>query len=91
MNWERVEGNWKQFKGKVKQQWGKLTDDHLEVIAGKRDVLSGKLQEAYGLSKDEAEAQIEKFENRYEGWSTDETLHPRTADSRRAQSPRSRS
>lgn len=46
MNWDIVEGNWKQFKGKVKAQWGKLTDDHLDVIAGKRDQLAGKIQEA---------------------------------------------
>ncbi|WP_343034831.1 CsbD family protein [Aromatoleum diolicum] len=62
MNWDIVEGNWKQFKGKVKTQWGKLTDDHLDVIAGKRDQLAGKLQETYGISKDEAEEQIKRFE-----------------------------
>jgi len=62
MNWDIVEGNWKQFKGKVKTQWGKLTDDHLDVIAGKRDQLVGKLQESYGITKDEAEAQIKRFE-----------------------------
>lgn len=62
MNWDIVEGNWKQFKGKVKVQWGKLTDDQLDVIAGKRDDLSGKIQESYGLSKDEAEKQIKSFE-----------------------------
>jgi len=58
MNWDRIEGNWKQFKGNAKQQWGKLTDDQLEVISGKRDLLAGKIQEAYGLSKDEAEKQL---------------------------------
>ena len=62
MNWDIVEGNWKQFKGKVKAQWGKLSDDHLDVIAGKRDQLLGKVQEAYGITKDEAEAQIKRFE-----------------------------
>ena len=45
MDWNIVEGNWKQFKGKVKAQWGKLTDDHLDVIAGNRDQLAGKIQE----------------------------------------------
>jgi uncharacterized protein YjbJ (UPF0337 family) len=59
-----VEGNWKQFKGKVKQQWGKLTDDHLDVIAGKRDQLAGQIQESYGITKDEAEKQIKDFEQR---------------------------
>ena len=63
MNWDIVEGNWKHFKGKVKEQWGKLTDDNLDVIAGKRDGLAGKIQEAYGVTKDEAESQIKHFES----------------------------
>jgi uncharacterized protein YjbJ (UPF0337 family) len=63
MNWDIIEGNWKQFKGKVKAQWGKLTDDHLDEIAGKRDELAGRIQEAYGVSKDEAEKQIKRFED----------------------------
>ena len=64
MNWDIVEGNWKKFKGNVKQQWGKLTDDHLDQIAGKRYQLIGKLQETYGMNKDEAEKQIKAFEER---------------------------
>ncbi len=63
MNWEIAEGNWKQFKGKVKSQWGKLTDDHLDVIAGRRIELAGRIQEAYGITKDEAEKQIKSFED----------------------------
>jgi uncharacterized protein YjbJ (UPF0337 family) len=71
MDWNIVEGNWKQFKGKVKEQWGKLTDDNLDVIAGKRDQLLGKIQESYGITRDEAEKQIKKFEERNE----DKRLH----------------
>jgi uncharacterized protein YjbJ (UPF0337 family) len=63
MNWDIVEGNWKQFKGKVRTRWGKLTDDQLDFIAGKRIELAGKIQEAYGVSKDEVEEQIKLFEN----------------------------
>jgi uncharacterized protein YjbJ (UPF0337 family) len=59
-----LKANWKQFKGTVKARWGKLTDDHLDVIAGNRIQLSGKIQEAYGVSKDEAEKQIKGFEDR---------------------------
>lgn len=61
MNWDRIEGNWKQLKGKAKVQWGKLTDDDFDVIAGKRDQLVGKVQESYGISKDEAEKQVDNF------------------------------
>ena len=64
MNWDIAEGNWKQFKGKVQTQWGKLTDDHLDQIGGKRQELAGEIQEAYGVSKDEAEKQIKEFEER---------------------------
>lgn len=62
MNWDMIEGNWLQFKGKVKSQWGKLTDDQLDIISGKRDQLAGKIQEAYGITHDEAEKQIKSFE-----------------------------
>jgi uncharacterized protein YjbJ (UPF0337 family) len=55
MNWDQIEGNWKILKGKAKQQWGRLTDDELDVIAGKKDVLIGKLQERYGMARQEAE------------------------------------
>ncbi len=64
MNWDTVAGNWKQFKGKVQGQWGKLTDDQLDVIAGRRAELAGKIQELYGLTREEAEDQIKRFEER---------------------------
>ena len=51
MNWDRIEGNWKQVKGTIKEKWGKLTDDEFDMIAGKRDKLVGKIQEAYGCTR----------------------------------------
>ena len=63
MNWDIVEGNWKQFKGKIRSRWGKLTEDHLQQIAGKRTELSGRIQELYGLTFEEAEKQIKLFED----------------------------
>jgi uncharacterized protein YjbJ (UPF0337 family) len=65
MNWDRIAGNWKQAKGKVKEQWGKLTDHDLDAIAGKRDQLAGKIQNSYGVGKDEAEKQIGEWEARH--------------------------
>ena len=61
MNWETIEGNWKELKGKIRSKWAKLTDDDLENIAGKKDVLVGRLQQHYGLKKDEAEKQLDTF------------------------------
>jgi uncharacterized protein YjbJ (UPF0337 family) len=64
MNKDRIEGNWKQLKGKVKEQWGKLTDDDLDVVAGKRDQLVGRIQERHGVSKDEADKQVKDWEKK---------------------------
>jgi uncharacterized protein YjbJ (UPF0337 family) len=66
MNWDRIEGNWKQFTGGIKAQWGKLTDDQLDVIAGNRDQLLGKVQEAYGITLEETEKQISAWQARQE-------------------------
>ena len=62
MSWDRISGNWTQWKGRVRERWGKLTDDQLDVVAGRRDQLSGHIQEAYGLGKDEAERQLRNWE-----------------------------
>ena len=64
MNWDRIEGNWKQVAGKAKVQWGKLTNDDLEVIAGHREQLAGKIQERYGVAKDDAEKQISEWQGK---------------------------
>jgi len=66
MNWDQVQGKWKQMKGSVKQQWGKLTDNDLEVIDGQKDKLVGRLQERYGITKEEASRQIQDWSPRFD-------------------------
>lgn len=61
MNWDQLEGKWKQLRGSVKQQWGKLTDSDLDQIAGRRDVLVGKLQERYGMVREEAQSKADEW------------------------------
>ena len=65
MNNDVLAGNWKQFQGKMLEQWGKLTNDDLDVAAGRRDQIVGKLQERYGVALEEAERQVAEFEERY--------------------------
>jgi len=64
MNWDQIEGKWKQIRGQAKQQWGKLTDDDLDTMAGKREQLIGKVQEKYGIAKEEAERQVDAWSSR---------------------------
>jgi uncharacterized protein YjbJ (UPF0337 family) len=61
MNWEQIRGNWDQAKGELKSRWGKLTDDDLSQIAGERDKLVGRLEELYGISKEEAERRVDEM------------------------------
>ncbi len=60
--WDQIAGNWKQFRGEVRKQWGKLTDDDLEQVKGERDKIAGKIQERYGVAKDEAHRQLDEWE-----------------------------
>ncbi|MCX7071284.1 MAG: CsbD family protein [Gammaproteobacteria bacterium] len=63
MNEDIIKGKLKQLSGRIKAKWGELTDDDLKLIEGKRDVLVGKLQEKYGLTKEKAEQQIKELED----------------------------
>lgn len=64
MNKQTIEGNWMQLKGKVRETWGNLTEDDVDVIAGKRDQLVGKLKERYGKSEEVIEREVKDFESR---------------------------
>jgi uncharacterized protein YjbJ (UPF0337 family) len=61
MNWDQVEGKWKEMKGSIKEKWGKLTDDDLHYINGKRDQFVGRLQQRYGIAKEEAQDQLDRW------------------------------
>jgi uncharacterized protein YjbJ (UPF0337 family) len=61
MNWDRIQGEWKQLSSHVKEKWAKLTDDDLKTIGAKKDALVGKLQERYGVLRDEAEKQVDEW------------------------------
>lgn len=61
MNWDQIKGQAKQLGGKIKQKWGKLTDDDLTLLGGKKDEFLGKIQERMGISKEEAEKQLDSM------------------------------
>lgn len=65
MNWDIVQGNWTQWKGRLKEKWGDLTDDDLQMLDGKKDQIAGKLQERYGIARDEAEKQLDDWAGSY--------------------------
>ncbi len=61
MNWDQIEGKWKQLSGSARTRWGQLTDDDLQTLGGRKDNLVGKIQERYGIAKEEAEKQADEW------------------------------
>jgi len=78
MNWDQLQGKWKQVRGSVKQQYGKLTDNDLDYIAGSQDRFIGKLQERYGIAKEEAQTRADQWLRSYADTSTAGTEYPKT-------------
>jgi uncharacterized protein YjbJ (UPF0337 family) len=62
--WDIVAGKWKQAKGEIQKQWGKLTEDDIDQIQGEREKLMGRLQERYGMTKEEANREIDRWAER---------------------------
>jgi len=82
MNWDQVAGQWKQVKGSAKEKWGKLTDDDLTQIGGKRDQFVGKLQERYGIAKEEAQRRADEWLKMQQMENEPHNVGPRSTPSR---------
>jgi uncharacterized protein YjbJ (UPF0337 family) len=61
MNWDIIEGKWDQFKGDVRSKWAKLSDDDMSAVGARKDKLIGKIQERYGVLRDDAERQVDAW------------------------------
>jgi uncharacterized protein YjbJ (UPF0337 family) len=67
MKWEEVTDQMKQMGDQAKAQWAKLTDQDLKEITQKKDKLVSKIQERYGVIKDEAEKQVDEWMSKVKG------------------------
>lgn len=63
-NWSTIENGWQDYKAAAKQQWSKLSDEQLDDTMGKRDQLSSRVQEAYAVSREDAERQITDWQGK---------------------------
>ena len=62
MDWDRISGDWEAWKDRIQERWGRLTEDHLDLIAGRRDQLARRIEQVYGISRDEVERQLRNWE-----------------------------
>ena len=63
MNKDQIQGKWEQVKGSAKAKWGDLTDDDLTEIEGNAEKLAGKIQERYGIEREEAKRRVDEWRN----------------------------
>jgi len=77
MNRDQFEGNWKQLKGAARKQWGKLTDSDVDQVKGSLEQLAGRIQERYGIAREEAQKQAEEW-YRAQNLESKESLHQPT-------------
>lgn len=66
MTWDEIEANWMQLSDKVRGTWSMLSDEDYARIAGQRDMLLAAIQNRYGVTKDEAERELDVFERSLE-------------------------
>ena len=59
--WDQSSGPWEELKTTVKSRWDALTDDDVEQFDGRKDVLVGKLQQRYGIKKEQAQKDVEEW------------------------------
>ena len=61
MDWITIQTRWDEYKVAAKQRWDKLSEQQLHGTRGKREYLLRRVQEAYALSREEAERQISEW------------------------------
>lgn len=72
MNTDIVQGSLKELKGDLKQTWSKLTDDDLNYLDGGVDQIIGKVQKAYGFTKERAAEEFDKFKSKHSNYFRDD-------------------
>lgn len=61
MDWSSIERDWQRYKTSVQARWARITLLELDLIAGHRERLTGQIHAVYGISPDEARAQVNRW------------------------------
>ena len=64
MDWLIIETRWREYKSSAKREWGKLSEEQLSGTRGNRVYLVKRVQEAYGVTAQEAERQVAGWQDR---------------------------
>ena len=59
--WTSIEQNWNDLRAAASERWNELTEDDLDDIDGEREALVEDVQEYYGVTREEAERQVDDW------------------------------
>jgi len=62
MHWDRIQSRWRQIASHVREKWDLLTTDDCYSVNGHRERLASKIQERYGVTREEAEQQVVEWQ-----------------------------
>ena len=65
VNTDQMKGSREQLVDIATEKWGKLTDNDWLVAEGKPDRLVGRIEERYGIAREEAQRQAADFERHH--------------------------
>ena len=66
-NWDEIASRWTRFGRDNKKRWCELTDDEVMLVNGRRETLTGKIREKYGVTLEEASRQIDAWAAKLRG------------------------
>jgi uncharacterized protein YjbJ (UPF0337 family) len=52
---------WNQLKSTIQRRWVLLTGDDLDLVAGNYDRLVAKIAERYGMTRQQAQRELDEF------------------------------
>jgi uncharacterized protein YjbJ (UPF0337 family) len=58
---DKASTDWTEMKSKIKSKWSKLADAEVESFKTNMDLITDKIQKAYGYTKDKAEQEYRDF------------------------------
>ncbi len=61
MNKEQFSAEWQQLKPYILDKWNRLTDEDMRQISGRYDAFIARIQEKYGVSREEIEEQFRSW------------------------------
>ena len=59
MNWDQIGGHSKEFRDRAKKKWRQLAFEKLDLAAGRRDQVIGRLHGIYDWQRDRAERELD--------------------------------